>query len=443
MQRDGAMNFGCILENYGSHPASWLVSDSPVDSATDPNHYIRLAQLAESAKLDFVFVADTPCLPEGDIDALSRSPRYINGLEPLTLLSVLSAHTRHIGLVGTLSSSYNEPFNVARAVASLDHLSGGRAAWNVVTTGSLNAPANFGRDANFDHAIRYERAREFVAVVRGLWDTWEDGAIVRNVADSRYFDPAKLHALNHKGKHFSVAGPLNIARPPQGHPVVVQAGGSDPGRELAAETADMVFMVEASLEGARAYYSDLKGRMGKFGRRPDELKLMQGITIVVGNTVEEAEAKTAALSSRIHEDVGRTVIGTAIGVDLSDLAFDGTIPPERIPAESNRGQTYHRVISRMAVEEKLTIRQMSARFAESRIGNTLRGTPASIVDTLEEWHHAGAVDGFMLRAMSFPDSLRDFCELVVPELQRRGLMRKDYDGATLRSHLGLARPARA
>ncbi|CAH1689101.1 Nitrilotriacetate monooxygenase component A [Hyphomicrobiales bacterium] len=440
MPRDRHMNFGCILENYGSHPAAWLVSESSADSATDPNHYVGLAKLAESAKLDFVFVADTPCLPEGDIESLSRSPRYINGLEPLTLLAVLSAHTSHIGLVGTLSSSYNEPFNVARAVASLDHLSGGRAAWNVVTTGSLNAPANFGRDANLDHAVRYERAREFVEVVRGLWDTWGDGAIIRNVGESRYFDPRKLRPLNHKGKHFSVAGPLNIARPPQGHPVVVQAGGSDPGRELAAETADMVFMVESSLEGARSYYSDLKGRMKKFGRRPDELRLMQGITIVVGNTIAEAEAKTAVLSSRIHEDVGKTVIGTAIGVDLSGMDFDARIPPDLIPAESNRGQTYHRVISRMAIEEKLTIRQMSARFAESRIGNTLKGTPETIVDTLEAWYRADAVDGFMLRAMAFPDSLRDFSELVVPELQRRGLMRQDYAGKTLRSHLGLARP---
>ena len=440
MRRDRQMNFGCILENYGSHPAAWLVSQSPVDSATDPHHYIGLAKLAEEAKLDFVFVADTPCLPEGDLEALSRSPRYINGLEPLTLLSVLSAHTSHIGLVGTISSSYNEPFNVARAVASLDHLSGGRAAWNVVTTGSLNAPANFGRDANLDHAVRYERAREFVEVVRGLWDTWGDDAVIREAAESRYFDPQKLRPLNHKGQHFSVAGPLNIARPPQGHPVVVQAGGSDAGRELAAETADMVFMVESSLDGARGYYNDLKGRMAKFGRRPDELKLMQGITIVVGTTAAEADMKTAALSSRIHEDVGKTVIGTAIGVDLTDMDFDAVIPPERIPAESNRGQTYHRVISRMATEEKLTIRQMSARFAESRIGNTLKGTPETIADTLEAWHEAGAVDGFMLRSMVFPDSLRDFCQLVVPELQRRGLMRFDYAGKTLRSNLGLARP---
>jgi alkanesulfonate monooxygenase len=314
---------GAHFPSMGQHIAAWLHPQSQIDAGQNFSYFVKLAQAAERAKFDFVFMADAVATRDGNMEALSRWPQYMAHFEPVTLLAAAAAVTEQIGLVCTASTSYYEPFNVARLFGSLDHISGGRAGWNVVTSANASASFNFNRDEHYDIAERYERAREFVQVVLGLWDSWEDDAFLRDRATRRYFDPAKLHKLNHKGKFFSVRGPLNLARPPQGYPVIAQAGASEDGKELGAETADVIFFSQQRVEKARGFYSDVKGRMAKFGRAPDQLKMLAGLNPTVGRTAAEAQSKFDQLQALIHPEVGKELLSVDLGgADLSGLSID-------------------------------------------------------------------------------------------------------------------------
>jgi alkanesulfonate monooxygenase len=397
--------------------------------------------MSEAAKFDLMFLADALAVRDGNLEPLSRWPQYMAYFEPITLLSGIAGLTQRIGLVCTATTSYNEPYNVARKFASLDHISGGRAGWNVVTSANLSEAYNFGREAHFEHGERYDRALEFTEVVFGLWDSWDDDAFLRDRATGRYFDPSKLHTLNHKGEHFSVRGPLNVARPPQGRPVIFQAGSSDVGRELAARTAEAVFTPQHTLEGAQAFYRDLKGRMAKYGRSPEHLKVMPGLNPIVGRTEREAEEKHQYLQSLIHPDVGLELLSNALAdFDLRPYDIDGPLPEAAFSVKPKGSTTSFGNVLRWAREEKLTIRQLYQRFAGARGQRTVKGTAAQIVDQMEEWFVNHGVDGFLIQPSHLPGGLRDFVELVIPELQQRGLFRTEYTGSTLRDHLGLPRP---
>jgi N-acetyl-S-(2-succino)cysteine monooxygenase len=444
MRRDtsrGQMHLGAFFHPTGHHVASWLHPDAQIDAGTNFRHYVELAQMSERAKFDLMFLADALAIRDGNLDALSRWPQYMAYFEPITLLAGIAGQTERIGLVATATTSYNEPYNVARKFASLDHISGGRAGWNVVTSANLSEAFNFGREAHYEHGERYDRALEFTEVVCGLWDSWDDDAFLRDRATGRYFDSAKLHTLNHKGEHFSVRGPLNVARPPQGYPVIFQAGSSEIGRELAARTAEAVFTPQHSLEGAQAFYRDLKGRMEKYGRSPDHLKIMPGLNPIVGRTAEEAEEKHRYLQSLIHPDVGLELLSNALaGFDLRPYDLDGPLPEAAFGVTPKGGTTSFYNVLQWAREEKLTIRQLYQRFAGARGQRTVKGTAAQIVDQMEEWFVNRGVDGFLIQPSHLPGGLEDFIALVIPELQDRGLFRTEYEGPTLRDHLGLPRP---
>jgi FMN-dependent oxidoreductase (nitrilotriacetate monooxygenase family) len=311
------IKLGAFLMETGHHIAAWRHPDTHLAGGLDFSHYAELAQIAERAKFDAVFFADSVGIRDTNLASLSRTARA-DHFEPLTLLAALSVVTKNIGLIATVSTTFNEPFNVARKFASLDHLSGGRSGWNLVTSSSETEALNFGFEQHPAHAVRYERAREFYDVVAGLWDSWEDDAFIRDRESGIYFDPDKLHTLDHRGPHFKVRGPLNVARSPQGWPVVVQAGASDAGRELAAQTAEVIFVAHQTLDEAKAFYQDVKGRLTKYGRQPDDLKIMPGIFPVIGRTHDEARAKFNALQDLIHPDVGLALLSKMTGgVDLS------------------------------------------------------------------------------------------------------------------------------
>jgi len=431
-RRNDKMVLGAFFHPTGHHVAAWLHPGSQPDAGVNFKHYVELAQSAEKAKFDLIFLADESAVRQGRMEALSRWPQYMAYFEPLTLLSALAAVTTRIGLVATSTTSYNEPYSLARRYASLDHISQGRAGWNVVTSGNAAESLNFGRDQHYEHQDRYERAREFVDVVRGLWDSWDDDAFVRDRATARYFEPDKLHVLNHKDKYFSVKGPLNIARPPQGHPVIVQAGSSEVGKAFAAETADVVFTLAQSLAQAKTFYDDVKGRMAEFGRSGNCLKILPGLNPIIGRSEAEAQEKYEQLESMIHPDVGLEVLSTAFGgFDFSGLPLDGPLPD--IPMNKNASQGHQLNALKMAREENLTIR--------ARGNRTVKGTPAQIVDQMEEWFLNEAVDGFLIQPPYLPGGLHEFIDLVMPELRRRGLARIEYTGRMLRDQLGLPRPA--
>jgi N-acetyl-S-(2-succino)cysteine monooxygenase len=432
---------GAHFPSMGQHIAAWLHPDAQIDAGQNFPYFARLAQTAERAKFDFVFMADAVATRDGNLEALSRWPQYMAHFEPITLLSATAALTQHIGLVCTASTSYYEPFNVARLFGSLDHISGGRAGWNVVTSANASASFNFNRDEHYDIAERYQRAREFVQVVLGLWDSWEDDAFLRDRNSRRYFDPGKLHKLNHKGNFFSVRGPMNLARPPQGYPVIAQAGASEDGKELGAETAEVIFFSQQRAEVARAFYSDVKGRMGKFGRAPDQLKMLAGLNPTVGRTASEAQEKFEFMQSLIHPDVGKELISVDLGgADLSGIPVDEPIPEHLIPAKTRSSTSRLQTVGGVAKQEQLTIRQLYERYAGSRGSWSVVGTPVEIADRMEEWLNTEAADGFIIQPSYLPGGFEDFVSLVIPELQRRGLFRTEYQGRTLRDHLGLHRP---
>jgi FMN-dependent oxidoreductase (nitrilotriacetate monooxygenase family) len=434
------MHLGWLMNPYGNHPSSWLKEDAPIESDLDIGHYMRMAQVAERGKFDFIFQADAPACRDGNMEALSRAPRFMNIWEPMTLLAALAGATTTIGLGATASTSYYEPYNIARIYGSLDHLSKGRAAWNVVTSAHPSTGWNFGIEGLEPHALRYERAVEFLQIVLALWDSWDDDAFVKDREAGRFFDPDKLHYLHHKGKYFSVRGPLNMARTPQGRPVIIQAGGSEPGKELAAETADVVFGAAGTIEKSVAFIKDVKARMLRYGRHPEHLAVLPGLNVTIGRTQAEAEDKYAALQAMIHPDVGRELLSDDLeGIDLSGIPLDGPVPLDKLPKTANGHKAYFDALVEAVTKEKLSLRQLYERHV-SRSGSKISGTPTQIADRMEEWFSAGAADGFMLTFTSIPNGLEEFVTLVVPELQRRGLFRKDYAGSMLRDHLGIPRP---
>ncbi|HVC53945.1 MAG TPA: LLM class flavin-dependent oxidoreductase [Stellaceae bacterium] len=429
------MHMGVFVLGTGNHSAGWRY-DGAFTSHMELPVMQEIARIAERGKFDLLFISDSMVMDPGD------HPSFLCRFEPTTLITALSACTAHIGLGATVSTSFSEPFNVARVFGSIDHLSGGRAAWNVVTTSNTKAAQNYSRDEHFEHELRYARAEEFVDVVRGLWDCWDDGAIVADKASGRYVDADKVHPLDHKGRFFTVKGPVNMARSPQGHPVIIQAGGSPSGLDLAARTADVVFSVVQELEPAKAAYADLKGRMAKFGRSPDELAILPGMMPIIGETDAEARAKLAKLQSWISPTNAITLVASRIGYDVSGHDLDGPVPP---PPPSEGGRTFHRVLYEMAKRENMTLRDLYNLTAAARGHWVLCGTPRRIADTLEQWFVERAADGFNILPAYFPGAFAEFVDLVVPELQRRGLFRGDYEGTTLRDHFGLARvpaPAR-
>ncbi|MFT4191082.1 MAG: LLM class flavin-dependent oxidoreductase [Comamonas sp.] len=438
-KRTGQLRLGAFLYPTGHHIAAWRHPQSQADAGANFRHYVQLAQAAEAAKFDLIFMADGAGTRSGDADYLSRTAHsYVAQFEPLTLLSALAAVTERIGFVATASTSFNEPYNVARKFASLDLISGGRAGWNLVTSANDFEAQNFNRERNFDHAERYARASEFADVVTGLWDTWEDGALLRDKASGRYFDPAGHHTLHHKGRHFQVKGPLSVPRSPQGHPVLVQAGSSPAGKDLAARTAEVVFTAQQTLQDAVDFYADLKGRLAQYGRVPDDLKIMPGVFPVVGRSEAEAQDKFEQLQALIQPEVGLALIsGLTGGVDLSGYPLDGPIP--ELP-ETNASKSRQQLTLALARRENLTIRQLYLRVAGARGHWQLVGTPEQIADQLEErFVHYGA-DGYNVMPPILPTGLTDFVELVLPELRRRGLFRTEYEGRTLRENLGLSRP---
>jgi alkanesulfonate monooxygenase len=441
-RRQGQMKLGAFFHPTGHHVAAWLHPDAQIDAGTNFRHYARMTQAAERAKFDLIFLADSAATRGGNMKALRRWPQYMAYFEPTTLLSGLAALTENIGLVATATTSFNEPYNLARRYASLDHISGGRAGWNVVTSSNKAEPFNYGQDKLPAHSDRYGRAREFVEVVKGLWDSWEDDAFLRDREQALYFDPDKLHTLDHHGQYFDVRGPLNVARPPQGYPVLVQAGASDAGRDFAAETAEIVFTAQTELAQAKAFHDDLKARMARFGRAPDQLKIMPGLNPIIGRTEEEAREKHAFLQSLIHPDVGRELLSPELGgVDLSEVPVDEVLPENLIDDSVDSSKSTFQRVADMARKEKLTVRQMYERYGGARGQRTVIGTPAQIADQMEEWFLAGAVDGFLIQPAVLPTGLDEFAATVIPELQRRGLFRTEYEGSTLRENLGLHRPA--
>ncbi|KPX06158.1 LLM class flavin-dependent oxidoreductase [Pseudomonas syringae pv. coryli] len=431
------MKLGAFLMATGHHVAAWRHPEVPADAGLDFKHYRHVARVAEAAKFDALFVADSVAAATGDIASrMARSDHF----EPLTLLSALSAVTEHIGLIATATTTYNEPYHVARKFASLDHLSGGRAGWNLVTSDAAAEAQNFGRAEHVGHAERYSRAREFHQVVTGLWDSWADDAFTRDKASGEYYDPAKMNVLDHQGEHFRVKGPLNVARSPQGQPVVVQAGSSEVGRDLAAQTAEVVFTAQTSLASAQAFYADLKGRLSAYGRAVDSLKIMPGVFIVVAETEALANAKFESFQELVEPQVGVALLGRMLGnFDLSGYPLDGPLP--ELPLTDSGQRSRQKLLTELADQENLTLAQLGRRIAGGRGHYSLIGTPEQVADELQRWFEQGAADGFNVLVPHLPGGLEDVAQLLVPELQRRGLFRTEYEGTTLRENLGLQRPA--
>ncbi|MBD2410410.1 nitrilotriacetate monooxygenase [Nostoc calcicola FACHB-389] len=440
MSQKKQIKLGAFLPGSGHHVAAWRHPNAQPDGGLNFQHYKRLAQTAERGKFDMLFLADGLAVWDQGKgrEAFSRSGQFSVHFEPLTLLSALSVVTEHIGLVATASTTYDEPFHLARKFASLDYLSGGRAGWNVVTSSAEAAAKNFSREEHLEHALRYERAREFLEVTSKLWDSWEDDAFLRDKESGIYFDPDKLHVPNHKGQHFSVRGPLNVARPIQGYPVIVQAGSSEAGQDLAAQTAEAIFTAQQTLAEAQTFYSGVKNRLSKYGRSPDHLKIMPGVFPVIGRTEEEAKEKYQELQDLIHPSVGLGLLsGLVGGHDLSKYPLDGPLPD--LP-DTNGGKSRLQLITDLARRENLTIRQLYLWIAGARGHRTILGTPEQIADRLEDWFVNDGADGFNIMPPWLPGGLDEFVDLVIPELQRRGLFRTEYEGRTLRENLGLPRP---
>jgi alkanesulfonate monooxygenase len=435
MSRSKQLKLGAFMRPVAIHTGAWRYPGALPDANFNFPALKRFIQKLEQGKFDAFFMADHLAVLNMPINALKRS-HTVTSFEPFTLLSALASVTEHIGLVATASTTYDQPYHIARRFASLDHISGGRAGWNIVTTSNPDAALNFGLEEEVEHDERYVRAREFYDVVTGLWDSFADDAFIRDVESGIYFDPAKIHVLAHKGKHLSVRGPLNIARPVQGWPVIVQAGASDAGRQLAAETAELVFAPAANVEAGKALFADIKGRARAIGRDPESIKILPGALVIVGETVEAAIAKRTHLDSLVHYDSGIASLNSAVGYDVSGFDPDGPLP--EIPQTNASKSARERVIA-LAQRENLTIRQLAQRIG-SYSGLAFVGTPQTIADDMEQWLTEEGSDGFNLMFPFVPEGLNDFVDKVVPELQRRGIFRKEYEGKTLRENLGLARP---
>lgn len=439
MRRNEEMKLGLFIVQAGHNEGAWCDPNVPANGGVDIDHYARLAALAENGRFHFLFLADSPSVMDPDHATIARVGRN-DGFEPITLLSALSSRTQDVGLVTTATTTYCQPYHVARMLASLDHLSRGRAAWNIVTSGFKFEAANFGEDGLPDHDTRYDRAREFVEVVKGLWDTWEDDAFIRDKKSGIFVDTTKLHLLNHRSDYLSVRGPLNIARPPQGYPVLVQAGASDAGIEFAAEHAEVVFTVAPSLEQGQKFYETLKGKARALGRNDNQVLVMPGIVPIVGRTKKEASEKLQRLQSYTHIDVLMGTANRLLGyvTDLRSTDLDSLVP-EALP-QTNFIQSRQRVLLDLAVRQKFTWRQLIRLISDSKGHLMIVGTPDEIADAMVDAFEQRAADGFNVMPPTFPGELKDFVELVIPELRRRGKFRSEYFGQTLRENLGLQRP---
>ncbi|MBC8719406.1 LLM class flavin-dependent oxidoreductase [Ochrobactrum sp. Marseille-Q0166] len=418
------------------HTGAWRYPGSYADANFNFKHLKAFAQKLEAAKFDAFFMADHLAVLNMPVEALKRS-HTVTSFEPFTLLSALAAVTDKIGLVATASTTFDEPYHIARRFASLDHISQGRAAWNIVTTSNPDSALNFGKEEHVEHGERYKRAREFYDVVTGLWDSFADDAFIRDQESGIFFDPSKMHVLDHHGDDFNVRGPLNIARPVQGWPVIVQAGQSEPGRQLAAETAEVVFCAPRDIVESKKLYADLKSRLTAAGRTSSSLKILPAAFIVLGDSIEEAKQKRAKLDSLVHYDSGIASLSIALGHDVSGFDPDEYLPqiPETNASKSGRAQ-----VLKLAEEEKLTVRQLAQRYG-GYSGLAFVGTIKSVADEMQKWLEEGASDGFTVAFPFLPEGLDDVVEKLVPELQRRGIFRTDYEGSTLREHLGLPRPS--
>ena len=413
---DRKLRLGAFMRPVSIHTAAWRYPGGTPDANFNLPAILGFAKKLEQGKFDAFFMADHLAVLNMPIEALKRSAT-VTSFDPLTLLPALAMVTEHLGLIATASTTFEPPYTIARRFASLDHISGGRAAWNLVTTSNPDAALNFGIDEKIDHGQRYRRAREFVDVVTGLWDSFADDAFIRDVNSGVFLDPEKMHILGHKGDYLSVRGPLNIARPPQGWPVIVQAGASEAGRQLAAETAEVIFAAQSTLDTGQQFYADIKGRMIKLGRNPDHLKVLPGAFVVVGETAEEAQKKRALLDSLVHYDSGIASLSIALGHDASGFDPDGPLP--HIP-ESNASKSGRERVLALAARENLTVRQLAGRLG-GYSGLAMVGTPTMIADQMEEWLITDACDGFNVMFPYLPGGLDDFVDQVVPELQRRAI----------------------
>lgn len=430
------LHLTAFMRPVSLHTGAWRYPGSHPDANFNLAHLKSFITKLEAAKFDAFFMADHLAVLNMPVEALKRS-HTVTSFEPFTLLSALSVVTEKIGLAATASTTYDEPYHIARRFASLDHLSNGRAAWNIVTTGNPESSKNFGQDEHMQHGDRYKRAREFYDVVTGLWDSFADDAFVRDQESGIYVDPDKIHTLNHKGDELSVRGPLNIARPVQGWPVIVQAGQSDPGRQLAGETAELVFCSPKDLESGKALYADIKDRAAAAGRNREHIKILPAAMIIVGDTVEDARAKRLKLDSLVHYDSAIASLSVVLGTDASGFDPDGPLPTE-LP-ETNASKTAREGAVKLAKDEGLTVKQLAQRFG-GYAGLSFVGTPESIADEMGRWLAEGGSDGFTVTFPFLPQGLDDVVERLIPELQRRGIFRQDYEGTTLREHLGLPRP---
>jgi len=432
------MKIGVWTDGDGGHVAAWRHPEAiPGYCGTLP-FWQDLGRICERGKLDFLFLADSNRVQYQKNPKVMRQMPATPVFEPLTLLSALAASTTHLGLAATMTTTYNEPYHLARVFASLDHLSGGRGSWNVVTSSSSDEAPNFSAEKHMAHDDRYARAKEFLQICIGLWDSWEDDAFIRDKESGTYLDYDKLHYLNWRSEQFQVKGPLNSPRSPQGRPVIFQAGSSDIGREFGAETADAIFTAQDSFASAKAFYDDVKGRMAKFGRHPDDMLIFVGVGPIVGRTLEEARAKYDQLQSLMPADVAMLVLSEVLGgADLSKLPRDElvtTLPP------SDGIKSRRDLLLQKALDEKMTLLELARFTAGGRGHRQIIGTPEMVADDFQYWLQNGATDGFLLAPASLPGSLRDFVDLVVPELQRRGIFRSDYEGNTLREIMGLPYP---
>ncbi|HVW44356.1 MAG TPA: LLM class flavin-dependent oxidoreductase [Amycolatopsis sp.] len=434
----GALHFNLFIHDTGHHEASWRLPESDALSHVDVEYYERLARTAEDAGFDSVFFADSPVL-WGD-----PGRRPSGRLEPTLLLAALARATSRIGLIATASTSYNEPYNLARRFASLDHISGGRAGWNIVTTAGDEAARNFGLAGQPAHADRYERAAEFVDVSRKLWDSWTDDAVVADKERGVHAEASRVRAIGHDGKHFAVRGPLNVPRSPQGHPLLVQAGSSEDGKDFAARYADAVFTAQPTLAEGQAFYADVKSRAAAFGRDPGSVKILPGIVPVLGTTEEEARALDAELDRLIVPRYAVEQLAKQLRVPADRLALDEPLPAE-LPSEDEieGAKSRYTLIVTLARRENLTVRQLIGRLGGGRGHRTFTGTPEQVADTIEHWFTNGAADGFNVMPAVLPSGLSSFVDSVVPILRSRGLFRKEYETTTLRGHYGLERPAAA
>ena len=431
------MKLGMFYWPCGHHIAAWRHPDSIPNSGSNLPHIIELAQLAERGLFDMFFMADSVSFWRGELDAMTHDS-YGTWIEPFTLMGALAQHTTNLGVVCTATTTYDQPYSLARRFASLDLVSGGRAGWNLVTSGNRAEADSFGLAEHLEKAQRYKRAREFAHVVRGLWNSWGEGVFIRNQGTGIFFDKDKLQILDHEGEFFSVKGPINVPPSPQGEPVMVQAGASDDGRELAAETAEVIFGAQQTFAGAQEFYADVKQRMFAYGRHPDDLKVMPGLLVCVAETHDEAVKKYDQLQELIDPVTGLQLLSKRLDYDLSGFPIDGPLPD--IP-RNKTSSTRVDLFIEIAHRENLTIKDLYRRVAGARGHYEIIGSPIEVVDMMEHWVVDGACDGFNIMPPVFPSSLHEFVDLVIPELQRRGLFRTSYSGTTLRENLGLVRPA--